>query len=238
MPATIHVGGQAFHRVREYKHDFFAATGLYANGTERMVLKMGRQAPLLGVPLLFIGKFLSKREGRLLQAAAGVPGIPGTFGIVQTTGLLREYVDGAPLGRKDVPGDDFFPSLAGMLEALHARGMAYVDLEKPENILRGQDDKPYLIDFQISWMKAGWLGKRWPYRPLLRILQESDRYHLFKHWRRSRPDQLDAGAVEKYGRPPFWIRWHRFFFRPITLFRRQVLVWLGARESVRGRSPG
>lgn len=238
FPATIYVKGRDFTHERTYKHDFFAATALYEGKGERVVLKMGRIASLFGVPLIFVGVFLARREARLLNLARGIKGIPECPGIVGKTGLVRGYVEGAPLKKGDRPNDEFFPRLSKMLDELHAMGMAYVDLEKPENILLGIDGRPYLIDFQISWHVKGWIGRSWLFRRILGVLQTSDRYHLMKHWRKLRPDQLDPEQFEKLGRPPFWIRWHRRVFRPVTVARRHVLVWLGARESARGRSPG
>ena len=72
--------------------------------------------------------------------------------------MARRYIEGNPLGRKDEVGDEFFPGLRGILDVLHARGMAYVDLHKRENVLVGSDGKPYLLDFQIGLALPHW----WP----------------------------------------------------------------------------
>src|SRR5205814_1206669 len=106
-------------------------------------------------------------------------------------------------------------------------------------ILMGNDGHPYLIDFQISWQLDSRRGGRLAlFRWLLRLLQSADRYHLLKHWRRARPDQLTAEQVAQSYRAPPWIAWHRMVFRPLTLMRRWVLVLLGERASTRIRSPG
>ncbi|HKQ47275.1 MAG TPA: hypothetical protein VJZ71_04295 [Phycisphaerae bacterium] len=170
------------------------------------------------------------------QGIAGVPKFVGRWG---PTGFAHEYVEGRPLSRDDAPGDRFFGQLAAILEALHHRDIAYVDLEKRENVLLGEDGRPYLIDFQISWhVPANRGGQTLFLRLIGDMLRASDRYHLYKHWRRLRPDQLSRADADRFGRPPFWIRWHRWVFRPLTLLRRQVLVWLGARDDIRVRSPG
>src|SRR5207249_2394468 len=128
-----------------------------------------------------------------------------------------------------------------LIAALHRRGIAYVDLEKRENILVGQSGEPWLIDFQISW--------RWPmdgrYTGLQRLvppplgrfilskLQEGDRYHLAKHQRRHRPDLLTREQIEAtYRKNPF-IQLHRTVARPLTLLRRRILKALTGRS----RSP-
>ncbi|MFQ5429138.1 MAG: hypothetical protein ACE5E1_02410 [Phycisphaerae bacterium] len=225
--------------MQTFKHDFFAATGLYAGGGNRVVLKVGRQARCFGLPLGWVGRFLMKHEVRLFRHARSIDGVPELLGTWGETGLLHAYVEGRPLAKGDKLDDDFFPRLSAMLDRIHALDMAYVDLEKRENILLGADGRPHLIDFQISWhLRPEHGGRTWPARRILRILQAADRYHLLKHWRRARPDQMSPQRIAESYRAPFWIAWHRAVFRPVTRLRRQVLVWLGARRSAGGRSPG
>lgn len=180
-----------------------------------------------------------RREARLFERTKTVAAVPPFLGTWGETGILHEYVEGGPLTKNDELDDQFFPRLADILDKIHALDVAYVDLEKRENILLGSDGRPYLIDFQISWyLPPNRGGKTWIARKILHILQASDRYHLYKHWRRARPDQLDEAQIAKSYQAPFWIRWHRAVFRPITRLRRYILVWLGARSSSTGRSPG
>jgi hypothetical protein len=225
--------------MRTYKHDFFAATGLYEGDNKKVVLKIGRVAPVLGIPLRWIGRILANHEARLYQIAQGVTGVPKFTGCFGPTGFAHEYVEGHPLAKEDALPDDFFPRLSALLDELHRREVAYVDLEKRENILFGNDGLPYLIDFQISWhLPPNRGGRAGIFRLIREMLQRSDRYHLYKHWRRMRPDQLEGADVARLARPPIWIRWHRVVFRPLTLLRRQILVWMGERDSIRVRSPG
>lgn len=239
LPSFIEVAGHGYDLVKPFKHDFFAATALYAGPAGKVVLKVGRCTSLLGLPLTWLGRLMMRHEARLYGQAQGIPGIPAFIGFVGPTGFAHDYVEGRQLARDDHPPDDFFVALSHMLDALHERHIAYVDLEKPENILLGDDGRPHLIDFQISWHAADrWIGRTWPARRLLKVLQGSDRYHLLKHWRKLRPDQLTGDVLAESMRIPFWIRWHRAVFRPITLCRRQLLVWMGVRSSVKVRSPG
>ena len=241
LPAQVRIGFETFRHVRTFKHDFFAATAQYAAESDGrpIVLKIGRRVSLWGLPTAWIGRYLSRREGRLYELLQGIEGIPAFTGYWESTGLAHAYVDGAPLARDVAVDDAFFPRLSAILDAIHQRGAAYVDLEKRENVLLGMDGRPYLIDFQISLhLRPDRGGRIPPLRWLLRVLQSSDRYHLLKHWRRMRPDQLTAEQVAQSYRPPFWISWHRVLFRPLTLLRRWVLVRLGERRSTRVRSPG
>jgi len=239
LPSEITIAGERYQHTRTYKHDFFAATAAYTGPAGRVILKLQRQADFFGLPLAWIGRFLVRREARLLARSQSVPGVPRYCGTWGETGLVHAYVAGHPLGRQDVVNDEFFPRLDAMLDEIHGMDMAYVDLEKRENILLGDDGRPYLIDFQISWcLDSDSHSTSWPARKILTILQTADRYHLLKHWRRARPDQLSDEQIAESSRPPFWIAWHRLLFRPLTKLRRQVLTGLGARSSPHGRSPG
>lgn len=239
LPDQISLGGRGFRHLQTFKHDFFAATGLYEGPTGRIILKLGRKAPVFGLPMRWVGRLLARHEGRLYRLVQGIDGVPAYLGDWGETGIVHEFVEGRPLPRDADVDDDFFPRLAAILTRIHARGAAYVDLEKRENILLGDDGRPHLIDFQISWyLPANRGGELYPMGLFRRMLQASDRYHLMKHWRRLRPDQVRALGLEERHLPPIWIRVHRWVFRPLTLFRRWILVRLGARSSVRTRSPG
>lgn len=237
LPAEIDIGGARYAHVRTFKHDFFAATGLYEGPAGRVVLKVYRVAPLLGLPMQWTGRWQMRHETRMYELLAGAPGVPRLLGRIGPTGFVHAYVDGRPLDKNAALSDDFFPRLRGLLDAIHARRAAYVDLEKRENILVGDDDRPYLIDFQISWHVADPVAaRRWPARWILPVLQAADRYHYLKHKRRLRPDQLTPEEQEQSRRTPLWIQGHRVLFRPITVVRRLILTWLGARRGTRGRS--
>ncbi len=235
LPGTLQISDTTYRLIRTFKHDFFAATGLYADdsGTHKVVLKVGRVAPAL-IPLSWIGRFLAKREARLLMATQHLDGVPDFLGMWQRTGIIHAFIEGHPLKKDAELPDDFFPRLEQLIADMHALGIAYVDLEKRENVLVGDDGKPWLFDFQIAWDRNRSPISRW----LRRVLQKSDIYHLGKHWKRLRPDQLDDAKLAELTKPPFWIAWHRRLIRPLILIRRRVLVWLGARDTAKGRSPG
>lgn len=233
LPASVTCGGREFTLVSTFKHDFFAATGLYRDAQGLAVLKLNRANDLCGLPLRWIGRFLGQREARLYRIAAGLPGVPTLIGTVGDTGFMHTYVAGRPLERREWVPDRFFPELRTLLAALHARHVAYVDLNKRENVLVGDDGRPYLIDFQISlhMPPVGWRGLR-PMRWLLARFQRADIYHYLKHKRRSRPDLLTPDDERILGRLSIWIRLHRWLARPLTHLRRRALRRLKARETV------
>jgi hypothetical protein len=235
MPENVRCHGIGFDRVRTLKHDFFAATGVYRapDGSEA-VLKAGRTSDAATIPLSWIGRFLTRREHDMYAALQDLPGVPPLIGMVGKHGFLHGFVPGHPLGRDERVSDTFFDELMEMLEEIHRRDMAYVDLNKRQNILMGDDGKPYLIDFQISLHvpRVGWRGL-WPMQWLLRRFQHADRYHTLKHKRRLRPDLLtehERRVVEKLS---FWIRLHRVLTRPLTNLRRRTLKRLSQSETAR-----
>lgn len=224
MPATLECAGQCFEYIQAFKHDFFAATGLYRGPHGLAVLKLNRDNPFFGLPMTWAGRFLGRRETRLYRVAAGLPGVPRLIGPVGQTGFMHEFVPGHPLGRRETVSDTFFDDLLRLIAALHARHVAYVDLNKRQNILIGDDGRPYLIDFQISiWLPpTGW--RRFPpVRWLLARFQHGDIYHALKHKRRLRPDLMTPADDRIVDCLSIWIRLHRWIARPLTQLRRHIL---------------
>jgi hypothetical protein len=222
LPDTITLDGVTWRHLRTHKHDFWAVTGFYQNDRgQRAVLKVSRTEPFMGFSLDFIGRFLCRREMRFYQALADVPNVPPVLGKVGTTGFLHAFVEGRPLSKDKPVPDHFFDDLLALLEQLHERGIAYVDANKPENILLGDDGKPHLIDFQISWDLAE-LGNTWLNRWWLERLKRADRYHVLKHKTRMRPEQVSAEErmiVENRG---MLIRAHRLLATPYKRIRRST----------------
>jgi hypothetical protein len=233
LPDSIDVAGRTWTLEQTFKHDFFAATGCYVCGSDRAVLKVGRVGSFFGFPLRWIGRRLRDHESRLYRRLEDLPGVPAYLGDVGPTGFAHAYIPGRPLGRRDEVGDRFFDELEALLGEIHAREIAYVDLNKRQNVLLGDDGRPYLIDFQISYAlrPSGW--RRNPFtRWLLRRFQNADRYHFCKHKRRLRPDLLTAQEREIAERVGFWIRLHRAIARPLIQARRVVLRSLRKREEM------
>lgn len=231
LPDQIVVGGKSYLLIQTVKHDFFAATGFYEDETgNRAVLKIGRVVDFAGVPLEWLGRWLCRRELRFYQALADLPNVPAVLGTVGRTGFLHDYIQGQPLSKERSIPDGFFAQLQELLAELHCRQIAYVDTNKPQNILQGDDGRPHLIDFQISW-DLHELGDTFLNRWWLSRLQRADLYHILKHKRRLRPDEMTAKEQSLASHRSFLIRLHRFIARPYFLVRRRTFKRL--RESGR-----
>jgi hypothetical protein len=224
LPSTFQLSGIEYHFIQTFKHDFFAASGLYQGPGCLAVLKMGRSVDFLGLPTDWIGKWLVGREVRFYSQVQDLPGVPRLLGRIGPVAFAHEFVPGHNLQRHEMVNDDFFAGLTNLLDTLHARGIAYVDLEKRENIIVGDDARPYLIDFQISWQWPWDFGRNsWLARWLFNRFANADRYHLAKHIRRCRPDLMEHDAIRQSRRVGPLIRLHRTLFRPLTLLRRRIL---------------
>jgi hypothetical protein len=126
--------------------------------------------------------------------------------------------------------DGFFDELESLVRTPHARGMAYVDMNKPDNVLVGSDGGPVLMDFQISWaprLTRGPLGRL--KRRLLRIFQKEDLYHVRKLKRKYRRDLMTAAEVAASYERSRALGLHRLVGAPLRDLRRKFLAWVGSR---------
>ncbi|MBN2448468.1 MAG: hypothetical protein JXO22_17205 [Phycisphaerae bacterium] len=232
LPAMVDCAGQRYDHVSTFKHDFFAATGLYRGPDGLAVLKHGRTNDFITILNGWTGRFLTKREVRIYREVHGLSGVPRLIGTVGNSAFMHEFVPGHPLQRRETVSDEFFDELFDLLRRLHERDIAYVDLNKRQNILMGEDGRPYLIDFQISLHlpPVGW-RRAAPVRWLLRRFQRADWYHVLKHKRRLRPDLLTVEERRQVERIGFWIRLHRVLTRPLLMLRRRTLRQLQSGDS-------
>ncbi len=239
-PAAVDVDGETFQLVEIFKHESWAATAIYQSATKKIVCKFNRQQSILGLPVRWLGRWLARREAAHYRRLADLPNVPHLCGPVSVAGdvlpyaVAHDYVEGRPLRADDVLPESFLIELRSAFDEVHRRQMAYVDLHKRENILVGDDGRPYLIDFQVSWMlpeNAGIFGsfKRW----FLRQLQSIDRYHLGKHESKLRTSL--SGEPTTSSARPWWIRVHRVIAVPLRETRRRLLVLVGVRKA-KGRS--
>jgi len=235
-PLEIEIAGRPLRRVEILKHDSWAATALYEGHGGKVVCKFNRQEPILAIPMQWLGRRLAFREAWILHRMSGHPGMPRASGPVQVAGaplahaVAHDYIEGHPLTPGERVGDEFFPRLRRLVDALHALGVAYVDLAKRANIIVGHDGYPYLIDYQISArLPHWWPGNAWPIRRLIRALQAGDDYHVLKHWSRHRPDQLPPDGLRLLARRPASLRIAVPVGRRLRMVRRRLLVSVGVR---------
>jgi hypothetical protein len=236
-PAEIELRSQSAHRGKYqleqiFKHDSWAATAKYSNGERAIVCKFNRQQRIGIIPMRWLGWILARRETIMLRKLDDIPNVPESvapvyLGEKQLKNVsAHEFIPGQPLRHGMHVSDAFLEELTVLLDQVHAAGIAYVDLHKRENILVGENGKPYLIDFQIGFWRpenrlaavlTGWL---------LRMLQQSDHYHLLKHISNCRP-KMTRAEIDR--QRPWFIRLHRCIAVPVRTLRRRLLVALRVR---------
>ena len=226
LPSRLAVSGRTLRRLATAKHDFWAATGFYEDDSgDRAVLKMYRTTRFAGAPLQWLGRWQCAREVALYQHLAGVSCVPALLDRVGETAYLRAFVAGHPLSQMPTVPDVFWPRLDAAMRQVHCRGVAYVDSNKPENVLVGYDGHPYLIDFQIAWRcgpRANHaLGRWW-----LAQLQRGDLYHVLKHKRRFARESMTEAELTSVRQRSFLIRAHRAINHPYRMLRRPLFRWL------------
>jgi len=241
-PPQIQINGNFYRWERTIKHDSWAATALYrlqippqqSNSSEdnpplRVVCKFNRVEPIFFLPTGWLGNWLAGREAKIYDLLVELPEIPSGYREVYAEqerlrhAVAHDYIEGHPLRWHDRVHDQFFEALFRTLTQIHQRGIAYVDLNKWENIIIDEQGNPHLIDFQISQR----LPRVWPLSYLLKILQRCDLYHLSKHAHRIRPDLYPP---DFFVQRPWWITFHRTFAQPFRYLRRSLLVTLGIRK--------
>jgi hypothetical protein len=241
LPPEFTALGATWHYRKGFKHDFFAATALYERLSASAdsppdlprwaVLKIQRTFPFHGLPMRWLGARVTRHEAAVYQALQGVAGIPRFLGNVGPNGFLHEFIPGTDL-RADLPlTAAFFDQLKKLLSDLHQRHIAYVDCNKRENILHGDDGHPWLIDFQISFqVKNGAQGHflaQWMFRRLVR----ADWYHFYKHKTRLLPAACGPEDFAQAKRRGFLHRLHRLLARPLIVLRRKWLARYDLRNS-------
>ena len=190
----------------------------------RAVLKAYRTARFAGAPLRWLGRWQCRREVGFYRQLAGLPCVPALLGLVGDTAYLRAFVPGHPLSRERPVPVGFWPRLETAMREVHGHGVAYVDSNKPENVLVGDDGHPYLIDFQIAW--GGGRGNHALARWWLGRLQREDLYHVLKHKRRFDRNSMTPEELARVRRRSLLIRAHRVANRPYLIVRRRLFRWL------------
>lgn len=224
LPESVVVEGVRYGLEKCYQHKFATAVGLYRRGEHRVVCKFHRQASFVGIPLDWLGSLMAAYEHENLRRCQGLKGVPRIRETRCAGVVAHDFVPGRSLAHHRRVSDTFFRQLFVLLDEIHDLDIAYVDLEKKDNVLVGDDGQPYLIDFQIA-LRVPALLLRFlpPVRWILHRLQRSDHYHVMKHFRRMRPDLLTPSQIERSKRKPWLVRLGNALVKPWRKFRHNFL---------------
>jgi hypothetical protein len=101
-----------------------------------------------------LAPWLVRRELRLLERAAGIRGVPAPRGRIDGLAFAMDYLDGLPLRRRTHGsrlGAHFFDELQAILDALAERGLVYLDLRSPSNVLELAGGRAGLVDLASAF---------------------------------------------------------------------------------------
>ncbi len=100
-----------------------------------------------------VGRFLIWREKKAYRTLRGVKGIPRYYHVIGGLAIVLEEISGRTIEglESEKPlGEDFFKDLQEVVESFHERGLAHCDLKRAPNILIGDDNEPYIVDWSSS----------------------------------------------------------------------------------------
>jgi hypothetical protein len=203
------IDGHAYAFDRVLKDDFFSVNVVYTSPTTpvKYVLKLSDFRFLGGWLLRPLAGFMSWREYAIYSMVADLPGVPGLGPRFGERGYFHMFIEGKTLFEVKDPDNelppDYFDQLRRTFDAVHERGIAYLDGNKLGNLLLGDDRQAYLIDYQIClpFPRQGWLARLTA--PLFEQLCRDDRYHLYKHKRHYQPDRLTPDEAKQATKSPF-----------------------------------
>ncbi|MFP4208205.1 MAG: hypothetical protein ACLFSC_06055 [Wenzhouxiangella sp.] len=88
-----------------------------------------------------------RREYRTYQALQGLAGFARCHGLFGDNYLVLDYIEGTDFRQATLPDRQaFFDQLLGMIQAMHARGIAHGDLKRKDNLRVTSDGQPVILD--------------------------------------------------------------------------------------------
>lgn len=139
-----------------------------------------------------LGRWITARELRAYRALEGLPAVPRLLGGIDPLAFAVEYRPGTRMSRllADSISPAFLGELADAIDAMHARGVAHLDLRHRSNVLVDEQGRPVLIDFASAiCLRPGSLMARL----LMPVLGWLDR-RAFEKWRVRLSSQRSGGS--------------------------------------------
>lgn len=177
-----------------------ADISLFRKGGEAWVVKDFRHCPF-GVRQTW-GAFMAGRELSALRKLAGIPGFPEDPFRLDRYAIAYRFVPGHELGQGDPARmtPRFFEILESLVERMHGRDIAHLDIRTGGNVLVTEQGTPMMLDFQSHVHMAGLP------RFLRRILVAVDRAGVYKHWSVRAPGTMGEEREAHLRRMNAWRR--------------------------------
>ena len=176
----------------------------------------------IGVFTRRVSEHFIQHEYKIYQRLEGIAGIPKCYGLSDDGSLILEYIDGDSYREKEhilENRDQFFVDLLALILSIHEVGVSHGDLKRKDNILIGEKNQPYLIDFgaAMSLNSKNQFIKRWLYN----FSKQTDLNAWIKHKYFRQYDGITKDDLTYYSSSKLdkLIRLTRKFWRTLT-FRR------------------
>jgi RIO-like serine/threonine protein kinase len=153
-----------------------------------------------------IGRGLIRREFRTLRRLDDLDGVPRAYRMLDRDAFLMEFVDGAPLSRRDAKTgrlqltSEPFDRCLELVAAMHDRGVYHLDLRTCNNVVFDAELRPHLIDFASAVSIPRWLIRS----VVGRVLGAFDRAGILKTKRRLAPASVRADEERFLERFELW----------------------------------
>ncbi|NDY94985.1 hypothetical protein [Wenzhouxiangella limi] len=171
------------------------------------------KAPSGRGPLRWLRLQSLRREYRSYRQLAGLAGFPRCHGLFGDRYLVLDYIEGTDFRHAVLPeGQAFFDRLLGIIQAMHARGIAHGDLKRKDNLRVAANGEPVILDLGTAVRcKSGSGALR---RRLFAFIRQTD---------------LNAWVKLKYGRYENVAPEDRVYLRRSWLERWLSRWWPGRR---------
>lgn len=146
-----------------------------------------------------IGRILVWRESRAYRRLQGIEGIPSLYRNIDGIALVIQEIPGRNLesiGEDAIPAEAFFKDLHILVEKVHERGYAHCDLKRAPNIIRGDDEKPYIVDWSASVSRREL--RFYPLSLIYRRFVRDDRNAITKIRLKYLPESVSPGEKNRY----------------------------------------
>ena len=176
----------------------------------------------MGALTKYVSEHFIQHEYKIYQRLEGIAGIPKCYGLSDDGSLILEYIDGNSYREKEhilENRDQFFIDLLALILSIHKAGVSHGDLKRKDNILIGENNQPYLIDFgtAMSLNSEDQLIKRWLYK----FSKQTDLNAWIKHKYFRQYDQIEKDDLVYYSSSTVdkLVRLTRKFWRTLNLRR-------------------
>ena len=149
------------------------------------------------------GAWMVGVELSAMRLLAGLNGFPQDAFRLDRFAFAYRYTPGTGIGEDDAETTPaFFEALEKLVEKMHERGVAHLDIRAAKNILITDRGEPFILDFQ-SYAPL----KKIP-RFLRNFLMDVDRSGIYKHWERRFPGMMGKDRAMLLDR----MNWRRRFW--------------------------